>query len=135
MGKSGRSFDLKEKRTKAADRQSTDIRTAVERDQIKLDLPAITGEVMVYGDFSNVPDMQTAMNMVIAAEDLFMKIPPAIRRQFDDNVATFVEGVTDPTRADEMIELGLIPDSGKVPVEAPPAPLPPAESEAKPPNP
>jgi len=130
MGKSAQIFDPKEKRTKEADRQSTDIRTAVERDQVKLDLPAITGEVMMYGDFSDVPDMQTSMNMVIAAEDEFMRIPPGIRIKFDNNVATFVDAVTDPTREQEMIDLGLLPPTGEKPVEAPPAPVPPAEPEA-----
>lgn len=134
MGKCARSFDPKEGRTKQADASSTDIRTAVERDQIKLDLPAITGEVMMYGDFTNVPDMQTSMNMIIAAEEEFMRIPPRIRSKFENNVATFVEAVTDPTREEEMIELGLIPNPDKSSGEAPPAPAPPAEPEVEPPS-
>lgn len=60
-----------------------------------------------YGDFTNVPDYQSALNMVIDAENLFMSIPAKIRKEFDNDPLKFVEFANNPENDQQLIEWGL----------------------------
>ena len=76
-----------------------------------------------YGDFSDVSDYQTSLNAVMAANDAFMELPAAIRKQFDNNPATFVAFVEDPNNQEKLIEMGLATAIPKtIPDDPEPAP-------------
>lgn len=130
MGKSAQRFDRSEKRTKDADAAQTDINRIVERHRETGDLTHISEEVAMYGDFSQVVDYQTALNMTIAADASFMRLPPKIRSRVENDPVKFVAWYTDPENAAELIELGLKEDPAKakaepaVPEESPPPPEP-----------
>lgn len=62
-----------------------------------------------YGDFINAPDFHSAMNQIMAAEDMFMSLPSRIRARFANDPAAFLEFAQDPSNAEEMQSLGLIP--------------------------
>ena len=47
------------------------------------------------------------MNMVIAARESFMELPSAIRKRFDHDAGKFLEFVTNPDNADDLVEMGL----------------------------
>lgn len=66
-----------------------------------------------YGDFTEVPTYQEAMNKVIQAEEMFMSLPSKIRKRFDNDPGQFIEAVNNPENHDEMVELGLIKDPGE----------------------
>lgn len=62
------------------------------------------------GVFMDVPDgldYQAALNTVIAAENAFMALPALIRDRFKNDPAEFLEFVTNPANADELVRLGI----------------------------
>lgn len=94
---------------------------------------ALPNREPVYMDLSDVPDYQTALQHVMAAQDAFMQLPAKARAEFDNNPAAFCEFAADPANLDRMREWGLAPPAPvepepvKVRVENPP---PPAEKPA-----
>lgn len=62
----------------------------------------------MFGDFSDVPDYQTAQDMLIDAEDMFMQLPASIRKQFDNNAMAFVDFYLDSENEEQLMEMGLL---------------------------
>lgn len=60
-----------------------------------------------YGDFTEINEYQTSLNMVIEAQNSFMELPSAIRKRFGNDPGLFIEFVTNPENASEMVEMGL----------------------------
>lgn len=60
-----------------------------------------------YGDFTGIPDYQTALNMVIQADAAFMQLDPNVRARFDNDAGRFMDFVHDPANGDELLKLGL----------------------------
>lgn len=83
-----------------------------------------------YGDFTDVPDYQKAMNIVNEAQSLFSSMSSDIRKRFDNDPAKFLEFCNDPENGEELIKMGLreqpTPEPGPVRVEVvnPPDPAP-----------
>lgn len=71
-----------------------------------------------YFDATDVPDLQTAMAVLIDAEAAFMSLPARVRREFDNSALAFVAYAQDPANLEQMRAWGLAP-----PEEAPPAPM------------
>lgn len=61
----------------------------------------------MYGDFSNIPDYQDALNTVIRAEEAFMRLPSDLRTRFDNDPQKFLDFVKDPANKEELYSLGL----------------------------
>ncbi|AXL15028.1 internal scaffolding protein [Microviridae sp.] len=61
-----------------------------------------------YGDFSEVPTYQEAMNKVIRGQEVFMTLPSSVRKQFDNDPHQFLEFATDARNTDEMVDMGLM---------------------------
>lgn len=81
-------------------------------------LPGSSPEVPRYLDLSDVPDFQSAMNLMIEADRAFMSLPARVRREFDHDPAKFVEYAGDPDNLSRMREWGLAP-----PEKAPDGPI------------
>lgn len=87
-----------------------------------------------YGDFSIVPDYQTALNLVADAQLTFDSLPAKIRDRFLNDPSKFLEFVSDASNEAEMRSLGILetpPGSDASPgpqVEAEGAPAPPSAS-------
>lgn len=60
-----------------------------------------------YGDFSGIPDYQTALQKVIDAQEMFNSLPSSIRNRFQNDPGEFLAFATDPKNADALIEMGL----------------------------
>lgn len=60
-----------------------------------------------YGDFTNAPDYMTAMNKVVAANEMFLTLPSKIRKQFDNDPAQFIDFVSNPENGPELVKMGL----------------------------
>jgi phage internal scaffolding protein len=88
-------------------RDEADINTILERF-------GRTGELVVpvnvpkFGDYSDVTDYHSAMNMVIEAQDSFDRLPAKIRAEFDNDPGKFVDFVMDDNNRDKAVELGLV---------------------------
>lgn len=52
-------------------------------------------------------DFQEAMFKVAKAQESFDSLPSAIRKQFDNNPATFLDFVQNPDNAESLVEMGL----------------------------
>ncbi|AXL15023.1 internal scaffolding protein [Microviridae sp.] len=76
-----------------------------------------------YGDFSETPTYQEAMNVVLETTDMFMTLPSSVRRQFDNDPGEFLTFAVDPANGEKMIEMGLatpsVVDHHDTPPEAP----------------
>lgn len=63
-----------------------------------------------YGDFTNVPSHQEALDLVLAAEEHFMAMPPHIRSRFNNDPGELLAFLGDVNNRDEAIKLGLVID-------------------------
>lgn len=60
-----------------------------------------------YLDVSDVPDLQTALDVVSRAQTAFMTLPAAVRRDFDNDPVKFVEFAEAPENLEQMRKWGL----------------------------
>lgn len=60
-----------------------------------------------YGDFSNLDDFQTAQNKIAFLNDQFSNLPSDVRRKFGDDLNVFIGAISDPSRVDELGDLGV----------------------------
>ena len=70
-----------------------------------------------YGDFTEVNEYQESLNRVMMAQEAFMELPSAIRKQFENDPGQFFEFATNPENQDAMVEMGL----AERPISAPSA--------------
>lgn len=85
-----------------------------------------------YADFSNIPDTLLGyMEFMDMAEEQFMRLPAAVRREFDNSAHHFVEFASNPANLEQMRSWGLAepakvepaaPAPGSAPAAAPAAP-------------
>jgi len=62
----------------------------------------------MYVDLSDGPyDLQTAMNVLMEAENSFMSLPAVVRREFDNDPMKFVEFAQNPDNVGKLREWGL----------------------------
>lgn len=79
-----------------------------------------------YADYDGIFDFQSAMNVVRAADENFMRMDAKIRSRFHNSPQEFLEFFADPSNHDEARRLGLmVPQQSssetKVSDEAPPS--------------
>lgn len=87
--------------------EEADINTIVRRFGLTGQLPS--GVAMPrYGDFSNLPDFHTAMNMVRQAQEGFMNVPAEIRARFGNDPQQLMQFLEDDRNRDEAVKLGLV---------------------------
>lgn len=75
-----------------------------------------------YGEFADL-DYQTALNQVIAANEMFASLPADIRGRFANDPAGFIRWVNDSDNESEARELGLL-EAAPLVIEPTPGPLP-----------
>lgn len=61
-----------------------------------------------YGDFSEVPDFQTALMQVQEAQEAFMALDAGIRKEFDNSPQKLISFLEDPRNERRARELGLL---------------------------
>lgn len=90
-----------------------------------------------YMDLSDVPDLRQALDQLEIAQTAFMRLPAAVRREFDNDAAKFVEFAQDRENLPQMRTWGLAeplppePPIVRVRVENP-DPAPPSVLDPKP---
>lgn len=60
-----------------------------------------------FADLSAVPDFATAIDVVRKAEEMFASLPARVRKEFNNDAATYVQFCSDPKNLDRMRELGI----------------------------
>lgn len=81
-----------------------------------------------YGDYTEIFDFQSAMNVVRHAQESFNELPAHIRTRFHNDPQELLEFSANPDNQAEAIKLGL---SKPPPADEPPAP-PPGEKKVEP---
>lgn len=97
-------YDLS--RTQQSQKDEADINMIVKRFGLTGQLPSNV-RAPTFGDFDQVNDFQTAMNVIVEAERSFMKMPAEVRSRFNHSPQLFVEFCSDEKNLPEMRKLGL----------------------------
>lgn len=87
-------------------KEECDINTIVERFGITGQMPAQVA-IPLTGDFTEVVDYRTALEMLRQADEGFLTIPAEVRARFDNNAGAFVDFMSDPANLDEIKKMGL----------------------------
>lgn len=96
-----------ESMTKQEFKEECDINTIVRRFGLTGELP--TGvQAPTYGDFEFVGDYKSAVEMVMASEDAFMKFPAEVRARFENDPQQLLEFCADSNNRAEAERLGLV---------------------------
>lgn len=103
----GLSFVGTESATQQQFAEEVDINTIVRRFGLTGKMPENVG-FPEYGAFEDVTDYQSALNMVMAAEDSFMTIPAEIRARFHNDPQELMVFLNSDTNRDEALKLGLL---------------------------
>lgn len=100
-----------ESRTKQCFKDECDINKIVARykKQTGIDLAEQLADYTKgsYGDFSDVVDYHTALDRIMQAEANFEALPAVLRKQFNNDPGYFVDFMTNPENADEIVKMGL----------------------------
>lgn len=114
-------------KVKQADEDSTNINVIMKK-YLMNDVAGMVNPTMpMYGDFTNSEDYFTQRNKQIAAQSAFDDLPSKVRSHVDNDPGKFMDLIQDASRRDELIELGMIEENGKivVPVKDPEPVVPP----------
>ena len=60
-----------------------------------------------YADVSEVPDYQSALEIIMNAEEQFASLPSNVRREFDNDPGKLLEFIQNPDNYERGVELGL----------------------------
>lgn len=91
-------------------------------------LPPAPHDPRYYGDFTDLPDLRTALDEIRYAKQHFAALPASLRSRFSNNPANLWDFVMNPDNADEAVRLGLL---AKPAPPAPPKPPTPSEEGGK----
>lgn len=94
--------------TKQSDAKDCDINAIFRRFEKTGQLPDLIVREPRYGDFSNVPDYQEALQIVRTAEEQFANLDAGVRNRFDNDPAKFLAFATDDKNVDELERMGLL---------------------------
>lgn len=100
-----------------------DINVLVKRFGIDKDpVPYQAADPRFYGDFSDLPDLATALTRVRRAEQLFNDLPADLRSFFHNDPALMWAFVNDPENAEQAVEMGLLARQPAPEPQSPPTP-------------
>lgn len=61
-----------------------------------------------FGDFTEMPDFQTAQNVIVEGREAFEALPARIRKYFANDPALYLSFVADSNNLDQALEMGLV---------------------------
>ncbi|WNK13058.1 MAG: internal scaffolding protein [Microvirus sp.] len=94
--------------TKQSDLKDCDINSIFKKYERSGQLPDLILKDGRYGDYTEVPDYQDAMNIVKTASEQFDALDVDIRNRFANDPASFLAFATDAKNYDEMERMGLL---------------------------
>lgn len=71
-------------------------------------MPPVPADPRYYGDFSDVPDLATALSRVRDAQERFNALDVRVRNRFHNDPVLFLDWVTKSGNFDEAVSLGLL---------------------------
>lgn len=106
----------------------TDLNKIMEKYAAGMGTLPVRSDTPLFGDFSNIPDYATSLEIVSKANEAFSNLPSALRARFDNDPQKLLSFLNDKANKDEAIKLGLIAQ----PAESQPATPAPASEAHKP---
>lgn len=94
-------------RTQQSFAEEVDINTIVKRFKLTGELPENV-PMILQGDFTNVVDFRSAMDMVVQAREAFDAMPAEVRTRFHNDPQEMLDFSSDAANLDEAIKLGLV---------------------------
>lgn len=88
-------------------KEEADINTIVRRFGLTGELPDDV-RMPQSGDFTGIPDFHTALNLVRATQEEFMRVPAEIRDRFQNDPARLMAFLEDEGNRDEARKLGFL---------------------------
>lgn len=117
----GLDCDGSESVTQQQFKDECDINTIVRRFGLTGELPDDV-RMPMSGDFTDAPDFDTAMQLVVQAKEEFMRLPAELRSRFNNDPGRLIAFIEDDGNRDEARKLGLLKpepekarDGGSVP--------------------
>lgn len=99
-------------------KEEADINTIVRRFGLTGELPNDVA-MPQSGDFSNAVDFHASMNLVVQAQEEFLRLPADLRARFSNDPGNFIAFFDDPANQDEAIRLGLATRRPEPPIAQP----------------
>lgn len=98
-----------------------DVNKILAKYKAQVNLEGYFDSSLVFGDFSQVPTYQEMQDKVRAANELFMELPAAVRKHFDNDPGLFVAGAQTPEGVAFLKSqgLGAVVEPVQVPGEPP----------------
>lgn len=75
-----------------------------------------------FGDVSEMTSFQEVQDTLIEVRSAFMQLPPDVRERFANDPVRFADAVVDPSRREELVQLGLFAPPAESPEAAAGAP-------------
>lgn len=100
-------------KTKQGDAKECDINFIMRRFERTGRLPDMIVKDPRYGDYSDVPTYQEALDIVRFAQKQFANLDPKLRSRFDNDASKFLEFCGDSKNEEEMEKLGLLNQEAK----------------------
>jgi len=94
--------------TKQADMKDADINAIFKRFERTGELPNMIVKTPHYGDYSEVPTYQEALNIVKLANEQFEALDVDLRNRFENDPSKFLAFVNDAKNADKLEDMGLL---------------------------
>lgn len=112
-------------RTKQSFKDECDINLILKNYRVTGVLPNNSRAALAqYGDFSQVPNYETALNRVLEAQEMFNDMPAVVRARFGNDPGRLLGFLSDSQNRDEAVRLGLLAADGGVPPVGSGAPAP-----------
>lgn len=94
--------------TQQSSAAESDINYIMAKAQAGQDVSGYIRQGGVFGDFTNVPDLRTALLQVQQANALFMSLDAVVRKRFDNDPAKLLDFIADDKNREEAGRLGLL---------------------------
>lgn len=72
------------------------------------------------GDFTNIPDFHTAMNIIRTTQEEFLRVPAEVRARFNNDPQRLMDFIDDDSNRDEARKLGFLKSDPIVPASGTP---------------
>lgn len=120
--------NFEESRTKQSFKEECDINNIMRKYEATGLVDFVSQYQPQYGDVTGI-DFQNSMNIVAQATEMFEALPAKTRDLFENNVAAFVDFVSNPENDAKAVEMGL---KAAQPGQATPTPTPNAAAKGDP---
>ena len=104
MSERGKKF-IKESPTQQHFKETQDINAIMQKVRKTGRMPP--PRELIYGDFSDIPDLHGVFERISRVKDAFMRLPPEVRNRFRNDPERWLKYMEDPEKKEEQYELGL----------------------------